>query len=348
MESILKIENLTKRFSEVVALDNVSLEVERGSILGLLGPNGAGKTTLLRIINGLLTIDSGSIRILDKDVSLATSGHIGYMPEERGLYDNMSIENQILFFGLLKGGSEPRMKEVMAEYLELFNLSGNEKRKVKELSKGNQQKVQIISTLVHEPELVILDEPFSGFDPINGMLLQELIDRLHARGTTIILSSHNMHAVETMCSHIALVNHGHILVDGKLEDVKEANKTNDLIFTCEKELDKDFIKGSGLILEINEDICREGRKGFAYRVVKMPEISNAALVREISAQSDITHFEEALPSLNDIFLLYTTTTDPAVPTTVNENPAPESAETADKSLTREETGVQTTTNNNLQ
>ena len=309
METILKIENVTKRFSEVVALDNVSLEVEQGSILGLLGPNGAGKTTLLRIINGLLTIDSGSVRILGKDVSLATSGHIGYMPEERGLYDNMSIENQIMFFGLLKGGNEARMKEVMAEYLELFNLSGNEKRKVKELSKGNQQKVQIISTLVHEPELVILDEPFSGFDPINGMLLQELIDRLHERGTTIILSSHNMHAVETMCSHIALVNHGHILIDGRLEDIKEAHKTNDLIFTCEKKLDMDFIKSSRMIRDIKEDVCRDGRKGFAYRLVKMPEVSNAALVREIAAQSDITHFEEALPSLNDIFLQYTTSTE---------------------------------------
>ena len=309
METILKIENVTKRFSEVVALDNVSLEVEQGSILGLLGPNGAGKTTLLRIINGLLTIDSGSVRILGKDVSLATSGHIGYMPEERGLYDNMSIENQIMFFGLLKGGNEARMKEVMAEYLDLFNLSGNEKRKVKELSKGNQQKVQIISTLVHEPELVILDEPFSGFDPINGMLLQELIDRLHERGTTIILSSHNMHAVETMCSHIALVNHGHILVNGRLADIKEANKTNDLIFTCEKKIDMDFIKSSRMIRDIKEDVCRDGRKGFAYRVVKMPEVSNAALVREISAQSNITHFEEALPSLNDIFLQYTTSTE---------------------------------------
>lgn len=309
METILKIENVTKRFSEVVALDNVSLEVEQGSILGLLGPNGAGKTTLLRIINGLLTIDSGSVRILGKDVSLATSGHIGYMPEERGLYDNMSIENQIMFFGLLKGGNEARMKEVMAEYLELFNLSGNEKRKVKELSKGNQQKVQIISTLVHEPELVILDEPFSGFDPINGMLLQELIDRLHERGTTIILSSHNMHAVERMCSHIALVNHGHILVNGRLEDIKEANKTNDLIFTCEKKIDMDFIKSSRMIRDIKEEVCRDGRKGFAYRLVKMPEVSNAALVREIAAQSDITHFEEALPSLNDIFLQYTTSTE---------------------------------------
>lgn len=323
METILKIENVTKRFSEVVALDNVSLEVEQGSILGLLGPNGAGKTTLLRIINGLLTIDSGSVRILGKDVSLATSGHIGYMPEERGLYDNMSIENQIMFFGLLKGGNEARMKEVMAEYLELFNLSGNEKRKVKELSKGNQQKVQIISTLVHEPELVILDEPFSGFDPINGMLLQELIDRLHERGTTIILSSHNMHAVETMCSHIALVNHGHILIDGRLEDIKEANKTNDLIFTCEKKLDMDFTKSSGLIRDIMEDVCRDGRKGFAYRLVKMPEVSNAALVREISVQSDITHFEEALPSLNDIFLQYTTSTEQAAAALDAEEPITE-------------------------
>lgn len=323
METILKIEGLTKRFSEVIALDNVSLEVEQGSILGLLGPNGAGKTTLLRIINGLLTIDSGSVRILDKDVSLATSGHIGYMPEERGLYDNMSIENQIMFFGLLKGGNEGRMKEVMAEYLELFNLSGNEKRKVKELSKGNQQKVQIISTLVHEPELVILDEPFSGFDPINGMLLQELIDRLHARGTTIILSSHNMHAVETMCSHIALVNHGHILVNGRLEDIKEANKTDELIFTAEKKIDMDFMKGSGLIRDIREDVCREGRKGFAYRVVKMPQVSNSTLIREISVQSDISHFEEALPSLNDIFLQYTTSAEQPSPANRTEGTAGE-------------------------
>ncbi len=162
---------------------------------------------------------------------------------------------------------------------------------------------------MHEPELVILDEPFSGFDPINGMLLQELIDRLHERGTTIILSSHNMHAVERMCSHIALVNHGHILVNGRLEDIKEANKTNDLIFTCEKKIDMDFIKSSRMIRDIKEDVCRDGRKGFAYRLVKMPEVSNAALVREIAAQSDITHFEEALPSLNDIFLQYTTSTE---------------------------------------
>jgi len=247
METILKIENLTKRFSEVVALDNVSLEVERGSILGLLGPNGAGKTTLLRIINGLLTIDSGSIRILDKDVSLATSGHIGYMPEERGLYDNMSIENQILFFGLLKGGSEPRMKEVMAEYLELFNLSGNEKRKVKELSKGNQQKVQIISTLVHEPELVILDEPFSGFDPINGALLRDLIARLNEKGSTIILSSHNMPAIEEMCSSIALINHGKLLVKGDISDIKEQHRTSELLLTTRNQLSIPLLMDSSLL-----------------------------------------------------------------------------------------------------
>lgn len=305
MEKIVEIDSLCKRFVSVTALDNVTLDIMQGSILGLLGPNGAGKTTLLRIINGLLAIDSGSVKIDGEPASLSTSRHIGYMPEERGLYDNVTVENQIMFFGRLKDGIPNRIREVMKEYLELFNLAGQEKRKVKELSKGNQQKVQIISTLVHEPKLVILDEPFSGFDPINGALLLQLIDRLRERGATIILSSHNMHAVEELATHIALVNHGKVLINGKIDDIKEINKTDQLFLTTATPLNKELVLSSNIISDIVDADLINGRKGYAYRLHKAEGVPNAELIREIALQSDILQFEEALPSLNDIFIKYT-------------------------------------------
>lgn len=306
MENILTISNLNKRYDSVEALADVNLNVKSGAILGLLGPNGAGKTTLLRIINGILSKDSGEVKILGEDTNLETAQKIGYMPEERGLYDNMTVANQIIFFGQLKGGNPARLREVMREYLNLFNISGFENRKVKELSKGNQQKVQIIATLVHEPDLVILDEPFSGFDPINGALLQQLIERLHQKGTTVILSSHNMHAVEEMCDSIALINQGRLLLSGQISDIKEENKTNEILITTELPLDKDTLESSGLIQFIKDDVCRNSRKGYAYRLMKENGISNAKLIAGIAEQSDILHFEEALPSLNDIFIKYTT------------------------------------------
>lgn len=302
---VLTIENLNKRYDKVEALSDFNLEVESGSILGLLGPNGAGKTTLLRIINGILSKDSGEVKILGDDVNLKTAQKIGYMPEERGLYDNMTVANQILFFGQLKGGNPARLREVMREYLELFNIGSFENRKVKELSKGNQQKVQIIATLVHEPDLVILDEPFSGFDPINGALLQQLIDRLHKKGTTVILSSHNMHAVEEMCDSIALINHGRLLLAGPIEDIKENNKTDEIIVTTASPLDKEALLESGLLTSIEDDVCKNARKGYAYRLRKTPGTSNASLIAGIADQTDVLHFEEALPSLNDIFIKYT-------------------------------------------
>lgn len=302
---VLTIENLNKRYDEVEALSDFNLEVESGSILGLLGPNGAGKTTLLRIINGILSKDSGEVKILGKDITLKTAQRIGYMPEERGLYDNMTVANQILFFGRLKGGEPARLRDVMREYLELFNIGSFENRKVKELSKGNQQKVQIIATLVHEPDLVILDEPFSGFDPINGALLQQLIDRLHQHGTTVILSSHNMHAVEEMCDSIALINRGRLLLSGSIEDIKESNKTDEIIVTTATPLNKETLLESGLLISISDDICKNGRKGFAYRLRKAEGTVNASLIAGIAQQADVLHFEEALPSLNDIFIKYT-------------------------------------------
>ena len=300
--AIIEINDLNKNFGSLLALDGVSMNVEQGAICGLLGPNGAGKTTLLRIINGILTKDSGTVKIFGEDASLETARKLGYMPEERGLYDNMTIENQILYLGQLKGGSAARIRTVMNEYLELFNLKGNEKRKLKELSKGNQQKVQIISTLVHEPQLVILDEPFSGFDPINGQLLQELIGRLHANGTTVILSSHNMHAVEEMCDSIALINRGRVLLQGDINEIKEQNKKDEIILVTSSPLPLSALGEKGLIDWMRLDSSAVKRKGYTYRLKKAPGISNIDLLTEISAHSEISLFEEALPSLNDIFI----------------------------------------------
>lgn len=305
MDTILQIRNLKKFFGEKRALNDVSFDVEKGSITGLLGPNGAGKTTLLRIINGIMVSDGGEALIKGTPVSLKTTGLLGYMPEERGLYDKMRVEDQILYFGQLKGGDKKRLREVMKEYLQLFNLYDDRRRKVKELSKGNQQKVQIISTLVHEPELVILDEPFSGFDPINGQLLQELISRLHDRGTTIILSSHNMPAIEEMCSDIALIDHGNLLVKDSIENIKEANKDDTLLLTTNSKLQTTPLIDSGIVTEIEPSRAINWRKGYAYTVKKAKGKTNMDLLDAVAFQSDILHFEEKLPSLTEIFIKYT-------------------------------------------
>ncbi|MCM1377059.1 MAG: ATP-binding cassette domain-containing protein [Clostridium sp.] len=301
----LHIENLTKKFGHVQALDNVSFDIDRGSICGLLGPNGAGKTTLLRIINSILVADSGRVLVNGQSASRATTGLIGYMPEERGLYDKMRVEEQILYFGQLKGGSRVRLREVMNEYLEMFQLKGQEKRRVKELSKGNQQKVQIITTLVHEPDIVILDEPFSGFDPINGAILQQIIDKLHNQGTTVILSSHNMPAIEEMCSDIALINKGRLLVKDSIENIKEQHKDNSLLLTVVTPLNIADVMTSGIIEEMVSIPPRNWRKGFAYNVIKKQGTKNIDIINHVASQSEILHFEEALPSLTDIFFNYT-------------------------------------------
>lgn len=305
MDNILEINSLRKEFASVTALDGISFNVRRGSVCGLLGPNGAGKTTLLRIVNSILTADSGSVRVNGQDVSLATTRFFGYMPEERGLYDKMRIEDHIMFFGRLKGGNPYRLREVMHEYLELFQLSADKRRRIKELSKGNQQKVQIIATIVHEPEIVILDEPFSGFDPINGAILQELIGRLHDRGTTIMLSSHNMNAIEEICSDIALINKGHLLVNDSIVNIKDAHKDDSLILTTASPLDTAVFTDRNLVSDISSIDPPNHRKGFSYRIVKSDTTSNFDILNLASYQSHIIHFEEALPSLTDIFMRYT-------------------------------------------
>ncbi len=304
--NILEVDHLTKCFGSLRALDDISFGINEGSICGILGPNGAGKTTLLRIINGILTIDTGTVKILGEDASIEASRNIGYMPEERGLYDTMRMADQIMYFGQLKGGDPKRLRVVMNEYLEMFNLKGQERRRLKELSKGNQQKVQIICTLVHEPKLVILDEPFSGFDPLNGQILQQILQRLQEKGTTIILSSHNMPAIEEMCSDIVLVDHGHILVADSMTNVKEQHKDNTLLLTTSSELSEPLLKATGAVSEIESIDSLNWRRGFAYKLRRDQAHSNNDVLDAVAMQSQILHFEEALPSLKDIFISYTT------------------------------------------
>lgn len=302
---ILQAEHISKRFGEVMALRDVSFSLEKGNVCGLLGPNGAGKTTLLRIVNSILQADSGMVRINGLPLGPKSSASIGYMPEERGLYDRMKVEDQILYFGMLKGGDKSRMREVMADYLSLFNLEGQERRRVKELSKGNQQKVQIIATLVHEPELVILDEPFSGFDPINGYILRQLISRLKEKGTTVLLSSHNMAAIEEMCSHISLIDKGRMLLSDSIENIKEANKDDSILVTTATTLDEEKILESGIAMQIEKIPTLGWRRGYSYRLRK-GAVDNADLVAALASEGgDILHFEESLPSLTDIFMKYT-------------------------------------------
>ncbi len=306
MNNILEITNLTKYYGELVALNNVNLNIKKGSIYGLLGPNGAGKTTLLRIINNILVKDSGSVKVNGIEVSHKTSKFLGYMPEERGLYNKMRVEDQIMYFGQLKGADKSILYKNMKEYMELFNLLGQGRRKIEELSKGNQQKVQIISTLVHQPDLVILDEPFSGFDPINGALLSELINRLNERETTIILSSHNMPAIEEMCTDIALINKGTVLLSGNLEDIKDNHKTGAIELTTRNSININMLLDSNIVETIEPVSSKKKKNGYRYRIMTKPNISNNDILNNISYQAEILHFEEVQPSLNDIFINYTT------------------------------------------
>ncbi|MBL7998439.1 MAG: ATP-binding cassette domain-containing protein [Candidatus Kapabacteria bacterium] len=217
---ILQVHNAVKRFGDYTATDNISFSVRKGAIFGLLGPNGAGKTTLIRMITNILIPDSGEIRLFGEKVSAEQQNMIGYLPEERGLYKKMTVIDQIRYFGELKGLSARQATERGYQWLHRMGADGWEKKKIQELSKGMSQKVQFIATAVHNPPLLILDEPFSGFDPVNAELLISVIHELRNAGTTIILSTHVMEQVEKLCDDILLVNKGKVVLSGSVRDVK--------------------------------------------------------------------------------------------------------------------------------
>ncbi|MCR4910152.1 MAG: ATP-binding cassette domain-containing protein [Bacteroidales bacterium] len=231
--SIIQIKNVTKTFGEKVALDNVSLEIPEGKIFGLLGPNGAGKTTLIRIINRITIPNAGEVLFQGRPITQSDVEKIGYMPEERGLYRKMKVGDQAMYLAQLKGMSAPEAQHELKKWFVRFEIQGWWDKKVEELSKGMAQKLQFITTVVHKPSLMILDEPFSGFDPVNADIIRKEILRLKDEGATIILSTHNMESVEELCDNIALINKSQLVITGGVDEIRReyGNNNIELVYT---------------------------------------------------------------------------------------------------------------------
>lgn len=221
MLGMLEVKDLKKSFGSVTAVDDVNFTIERGEIMGLIGQNGSGKTTTFRMILRLLNPDEGTVSWMGKPFSNEFFDHVGYLPEERGLNQKMSIEHQILYFARLRGKKKSEIEPLIGDWLKDFEVVGNRKDKIKSLSKGNQQKIQLICTLIHEPDLIILDEPFSGLDPVNAGLLEDGIRRAKERGASIIFSSHNMNNVEDLCDNLVMLKNGRQVLNGTIREIRE-------------------------------------------------------------------------------------------------------------------------------
>lgn len=276
--AIIEIKNVSKSFGEKVALENVSLEIPEGKIFGLLGPNGAGKTTLIRIINRITIPTSGQVLFQGKPITQSDVERIGYMPEERGLYRKMKVGEQAMYFAQLKGMSKADAQASLKEWFERFGIQKWWNKKVEELSKGMAQKVQFITTVVHNPKLLILDEPFSGFDPVNAEIVRREILRLKEEGSTIILSTHDMSSVEELCDNLALINNSHVVITGGVDEIRRQFGKNEveLVYTDEQ----------GTHTSI------------------LPKETDGALTLEFYLQKgvNIVSYRELIPRMNDIFI----------------------------------------------
>ncbi|MBR3941487.1 MAG: ATP-binding cassette domain-containing protein [Bacteroidaceae bacterium] len=297
---LLKIENVTKRFANHVALDDVSLSIPKGSIYGLLGPNGAGKTTLLRIINRITAPDAGRVLLDGKEITQDDVRLIGYMPEERGLYKKMKVGEQAIFFARLKGMSHKDATAKLKEWFGKFGIEEWWNKEVGDLSKGMAQKVQFITTVLHEPKLLIFDEPFSGFDPINANLLKSEILALRDKGATIIFSTHNMSSVEEVCDHITLIDKAKNILSGNVDDIRHKHGAN--IFGI------DYRGSEEALLDALNGVCEimESKPSPAgFNKMKI-HIATDDQVRDVIAKAnesvEIRSFSEMIPSMNDIFI----------------------------------------------
>ena len=292
---ILELQHLRKYFATQKAVDDISLTIDKGQIFGLLGPNGAGKTTLIRMITGIFYPDKGTIlfdgKKFDPQKDIA---HIGYMPEERGLYKKMKIGEQTLYLAQLKGLSKAEAREKIKDWFERFDMQSWWNKKVEDLSKGMSQKLQFVTTVIHEPKLIILDEPFSGLDPVNTNLIKDEIYNLAKKGATIIFSTHRMEQVEEICDHIALVNKGQKILDGTVQKVKQDFKEN--VFSIGVDRMPEATNGMAPFEVL-------GNKG-AHFMVRIKEGSkpNDVLHYLLQQGGNIYSFNEVLPSLNDIFI----------------------------------------------
>ncbi len=294
MEPLLSLKHLKKYYATQKAVDDISFDIQKGSIFGLLGPNGAGKTTLLRMITGIFYPDAGEIVLDGKSFSPSEDiQKIGYMPEERGLYKKMKIGEQAIYLAQVKGLSKKEATEKIKYWFQKFEMESWWNKKVEDLSKGMSQKLQFVITVLHEPKLIILDEPFSGLDPLNANLIKDEIHALAKRGSTIIFSTHRMEQVEEICDHIVLVNLGKKILDGTVSDIKQQYKEN--IFTIQTE--------QGVLLRDNATFSVIKMQG-GKTLVKINDgySSNDVLTYLINEKVTIMGYNELLPSLNEIFI----------------------------------------------
>ena len=302
MNNVLRVESVCKNYGSFTALNNVSISVPKGSIFGLLGPNGAGKTSLIRIINQITLPDSGTVYLDGEILQPHHIQYIGYLPEERGLYKSMKVGEQALYLAQLKGMSKEEAKRKLKYWFEKFEITDWWNKKIQELSKGMAQKVQFIVTVMHSPKLLIFDEPFSGFDPINANLIKDEILNLRNEGSSIIFSTHRMESVEEMCDYIALIDKSNKILDGKLKDIKQQFKTNQFevgLLSSDKELllnqiEAQFTVEKSKAISFNED--------FRLLISLKNGETSKELIKFLNNKAQITHFTEVIPSVNDIFL----------------------------------------------
>ena len=301
MDKILKIEHVSKSYTGHKALDDVSLEVPRGAVYGLLGPNGAGKTTLIRVITRITLADQGHVYLDGNEISQDDVFHIGYMPEERGLYKKMRVGEQAIFFARLKGMTHHDAEARLKRWFERLDIADWWGRKVEDLSKGMAQKVQFISTVVHEPKLLIFDEPFSGFDPINADRLKQEILGLRDRGATIIFSTHNMASVEEICDHISLINKSHNILSGSVEEIRRTagGNTFEVLHRANDEL---FASTLGnLATPIGQSTgAVGGYRATKIHIPKDDDIRN--VIARLNDNCELRSINEVMPSMNDIFI----------------------------------------------
>jgi len=291
---ILQIKNVTKRFGKTTASDNLSFDVVPGRVFGLLGPNGAGKTTLIRMITNILMPDEGSITLFGEKVGAEHQNRIGYLPEERGLYKKIKVLDQLTYFGQLKGLTKTDSQARAKDWLRKLDASDWETKKINELSKGMQQKVQFISTILHDPELLILDEPFSGFDPINTEVLKKIILDMKKQGKTIILSTHIMEQAEQLCDDICLINKGKIILSGELHQIKKRSGRDTILL--EFEGSDDFLNEIHNVRFLNRTMNRA-----EFRIIDS-QVNPTDILHKAIDSVELTHFEFIEPSLNEIFI----------------------------------------------
>lgn len=296
--ALIECKNVCKNFGTKVALDNVSLDVPEGKIYGLLGPNGAGKTTMIRIINRITIPNSGEVLFNGRPITQRDVEKIGYLPEERGLYRKMEVGDQAMYLAQLKGMSEKDARAELKKWFVKFGIQDWWKKKVEELSKGMAQKVQFITTVVHKPSLMILDEPFSGFDPVNAELIRKEILELKEQGATIILSTHNMESVEELCDNIALINKSHLVLSGGVDEIRRQYGNNHVELTYSGENALTPVEGLFSVISDDDDNGRHT----AVLSLDHEGLGNDVLTAVIGQGLLVNSFKELLPRMNDIFI----------------------------------------------